>query len=202
VIGNPDRIVGEVSPGAASSLQGAVGLRRAGGGSGPLGLSPGLSIWHVKCKLHLLGQGRGRDSEEEAAMTEAGYGDTARAGEREIDRKDTGIRILLTILFVLIWGVVESVLGLIILFALLWALITKQPPAVGVRALANRIITYYYRIGRYLTYNESLVPFPFSDFPEALEESRWTPEPRESESLGRVRPAGDRREPEREATDD
>jgi hypothetical protein len=135
-------------------------------------------------------------------MTEADYGNAARASESEIDRKDTGIRILLTILFVLIGGVVESVLGLIVLFALLWALITKQPPGVGVRALANRIIAYYYRIGRYLTYNESLVPFPFSDFPEALEESRWTPDPREAESLGLARPAGDEEEPDREATDD
>ena len=135
-------------------------------------------------------------------MTEAEDGNAARASESEIDRKDTGIRILLTILFVLIVGVVESVLGLIILFALLWALITKQPPAVGVRAFANRIIAYYYRIGRYLTYNESLAPFPFSDFPEALEESSWAPEPRESESLGLARPPGDDREPEREASDD
>jgi hypothetical protein len=135
-------------------------------------------------------------------MTEAAYGNAARAGEREIDRKDTGIRILLTVLFVLIVGVVESVLGLIVLFALLWALITKQPPGVGVRGLANRIITYYYRIGRYLTYNESLAPFPFSDFPEALEESRWTPDPRESESLGLARPLGDDDEAEREASDD
>ena len=135
-------------------------------------------------------------------MTEVEYSNAARASEREIDRKDTGIRILLTILFVLIVGVVESVLGLIILFALLWALITKQPPGLGVRALANRIITYYYRIGRYLTYNESRVPFPFSDFPEALEESCWTPEPRESESLGLARPAGNDGEAEREASDD
>jgi hypothetical protein len=135
-------------------------------------------------------------------MTEADYGNAARASESEIDRKDTGIRILLTILFVLIVGLVESVLGLIILFALLWALITKQPPAVGVRALANRIIAYYYRIGRYLTYNESLAPFPFSDFPEALEESSWAPEPRESESLGLARPAGDDDEAEREASED
>jgi hypothetical protein len=135
-------------------------------------------------------------------MTEADYGNAARASESEIDRKDTGIRILLTILFVLIVGLVESVLGLIILFALLWALITKQPPAVGVRALANRIIAYYYRIGRYLTYNESLAPFPFSDFPEALEESSWAPEPRESESLGLAWPAGDDDEAEREASED
>ena len=135
-------------------------------------------------------------------MTEAEYGDAARASESEIDRKDTGIRILLTLLFALIAGLVESVVGLIIVFALLWALITKQPPSLGVRALANRIISYYYRIGRYLTYNESLVPFPFSEFPEALEKSRWTKDPRESESLGLPRSAGNDGKSERETTDD
>jgi hypothetical protein len=134
-------------------------------------------------------------------MTEEEYGNAARASGCEIDRKDTGIRILLTLLFALIASVVESVVALIIVFALPWALITKQPPGLRVRALANRIITYYYRIGRYLTYNESLVPFPFSEFPEAFEESRWTPDARESESLGLPRSAGDDGESEREATD-
>jgi hypothetical protein len=135
-------------------------------------------------------------------MTEADRGDAAKAGESEIDRKDTGIRILLTILFVVIVQVLETVLGLIILFALLWALITKQAPGIGVRGLANRIISYYYRIGRYLTYNEAPVPFPFSEFPEALEEPCWAPEPRESESLGLVRPAGEGGESERDARED
>jgi hypothetical protein len=120
-------------------------------------------------------------------MTEAEYGNAARASGCEIDRKDTGIRILLTLLFALIAGLVESVLAVIIVFALVWALITKQPPGLRVRALANRIITYYYRIGRYLTYNESRAPFPFSDFPDAFEESRWTPA---SESLGLSRSPG------------
>lgn len=135
-------------------------------------------------------------------MTEADRGDAAAASESEIARKDTGIRILLTILFVLIAQVLDTVLGLIILFALLWALITKQAPGTGVRGLANRIVSYYYRIGRYLTYNEALVPFPFSEFPEAVEEPRWAARPSESESLGLARPAGEDGEPEPEASED
>jgi len=135
-------------------------------------------------------------------MTEADRGNAARASESEIDRKDTGIRVLLTVLFAVIASVVETVLGLIILFGLLWALITKQAPGARVRVLANRIVSYYYRIGRYLTYNESQVPFPFSEFPEALEESSWAPEPRESESLGLARPAGEEGQAEDEAGDE
>ncbi len=107
-------------------------------------------------------------------MTETEYANDVPADEYEIDRKDTGIRILLAILFILINYVIDMIVGLIVVFGLVWALITKQAPALRVRTLANRIITYSYRIGRYLTYNEARVPFPFSDFPEALEESGWT----------------------------
>ena len=106
--------------------------------------------------------------------TEAEYASADRASD-EIERRDTGIRILLTILFALIATVVETVLSVIVLFALIWALVTRQAPSLRVRTLANRIIAYYYRIGRYLTYNESRVPFPFSDFPDALEEPQWRP---------------------------
>ncbi len=104
--------------------------------------------------------------------------------EHEVDRADTGIRIALTLLFVLIAAVVESVLSVIVVFELLWTLITKQAPSPRVRDLANRIVGYYYRIGRYLTYNESRVPFPFTDCPRALAGDGWNPEERESSALG------------------
>ena len=120
-------------------------------------------------------------------MTEAVDASTARDSDHEIERRDTGIRILLTILFALIGSVVETVLWVIVLFALVWTLVTRQAPSPRVRAFANRIVAYYYRIGRYLTYNESRAPFPFSDFPDAFEESRWTPA---SESLGLSRSPG------------
>lgn len=111
--------------------------------------------------------------------------------EDEVDRGETGIRILLTLLFALIATVIESVIGVIVIFELLWTLLTKQAPSPRVREFANRIISYYYRIGRYLTYNESRVPFPFSDFPAAIEGDAWNPEERESEALGLPRDSSD-----------
>jgi hypothetical protein len=86
-----------------------------------------------------------------------------------IERKDTGIRILLSILFGVIVQVVETVLGIVVLFSLAFALITKRPPGDWVRRFANRTVSYLYHILRYLTYNESEPPFPFSDFPPELE---------------------------------
>lgn len=87
----------------------------------------------------------------------------------EIERKDTGIRMLLTLLFVFILHVVEAVLALTVLFSLAVALITKRPPGERVRDFANRTLSYLYHIVRYLTYNEQQTPFPFSDFPPAVE---------------------------------
>lgn len=87
----------------------------------------------------------------------------------EIERKDTGIRLLFTLLFVVILHAVEAVLAVTVLFSLAVALITKRPPGERVRSFANRTSSYLYRIVRYLTYNEHQAPFPFADFPQEVE---------------------------------
>jgi hypothetical protein len=87
----------------------------------------------------------------------------------EIDRKETGFRILYSLLFWVIAGVVEMVVGALVVFELLFALVTKREPPGRVRVLANRVIAYFYRVGRYLTYNEPDPPFPFSEFPTEIE---------------------------------
>ena len=90
-----------------------------------------------------------------------------------VPRRETGLRILLTILFLLIAGVIETVLVLVVIFELGAALITQSPPSPRVRELANRIVSYYYKLGRYMTYSDSRIPFPFADFPAALEPDAW-----------------------------
>lgn len=124
-------------------------------------------------------------------------------GGDEIPRSETGLRILLTILFVLIAGVLETVLAVLVLFELGVALVTQRAPSDRVRELANRIISYYYRLGRYMTYNESRVPFPFDDFPEPVEPDAFDPEDSESKALGiRSRANGiDEPEPEEDEED-
>lgn len=83
----------------------------------------------------------------------------------EIEREQTGIRILYTILFVLVIQVVEFVLGLVILFELGFALATRSGPPDRVRAFADRVLRYAYQVVQYLTYNRDDPPFPFDDFP-------------------------------------
>ncbi len=89
--------------------------------------------------------------------------------EQEIERRQTGVRALLTLLFLVISRVVGSVLFLTVLFELLFTAITKSPPPERVRQFANRVVTYLYRMGRYVTYAETAPPFPFSEFPEEVE---------------------------------
>ena len=88
-----------------------------------------------------------------------------------IERKDTGIRILLSLLFWVIMEVVKTVLAVIVIFELIFTLITKKPPSEGVRTFANRALSYQYRLLRYLTHNEPYRPFPLSEFPPEVEPS-------------------------------
>lgn len=108
--------------------------------------------------------------------------------EIQIERKETAVRVLVTLLFVVIAEVVvEVILGVVILFDLAYTLITKQLPPERVRRFANRTISYLYRILRYLTYNDTERPFPFSDFPLEVESSAG---PREIRELAAEREPG------------
>jgi hypothetical protein len=101
-----------------------------------------------------------------------------------VSRRDTGLRILLSLLFVIVASLVETVLALIVVFELGVALVTERPPSTRIRDLANRIIAYYYRVGRYLTYNESRIPFPFDELPQPLEGDSFRADESESRALG------------------
>ena len=87
-----------------------------------------------------------------------------------IERKDTGTRVALSILFGVIWSLVESGLFVIVVFGLIWSLVTQQAPPLRLRQFSNRLVSYSYEIWRYLTQNDPTAPFPFSDLPEAREE--------------------------------
>ncbi len=89
----------------------------------------------------------------------------------EIERKDTGVRVVLSLLYWIILEVVKMVVAVLVIFELLYTLITKKPPSEGVRTFANRALSYQYRMLRYLTFNEPHRPFPLSEFPPEVEPS-------------------------------
>jgi len=85
-----------------------------------------------------------------------------------VSRKQIGIRLLYTILFLFILGIVIVIVKLVVFFQFIYFFITQKPNE-SVRQFSNKISTYGYRIFRYITLNESQRPFPFTDLPPELE---------------------------------
>ena len=83
-------------------------------------------------------------------------------------RQQVAIRLLYTLLYMVIFELVKTIVILISLFEYFFLLVTLQhnEPA---RTFANKVATYGYRVMRYLTLNENQRPFPFSDFPAEIE---------------------------------
>jgi hypothetical protein len=87
----------------------------------------------------------------------------------EVNRTETGIRILLSLLFMVAVRVVGLVLFVVIVFELLYTLITQRRPGGEVRRFARRTLDYAVAAVRYLTYNDDEPPFPFTEFPRETE---------------------------------
>jgi hypothetical protein len=107
--------------------------------------------------------------------------------EPRIERHDTLMRMLYSLVFFFISRLVLAAIGLLVVFELVYTLVTMTAPSLRVREFGNRAVAYLYRIHRYLTHNEAELPFPFSDFPKELEPSRWPydiPEATDLETLG------------------
>ena len=96
--------------------------------------------------------------------------------DESIDRGETAVRALKTLVFFVIARVAQAVLVVVILFELLYVLITQQKPSDAVRRFAERVLAYVVEIVRYLTYNDEDAPFPFREFPPQ-------PEPDEPDRL-------------------
>ena len=83
-------------------------------------------------------------------------------------RNRIAIRLLYTLLFPPIYGICNFLVILTTLFQFALLLITLQHSE-PVRSFANRVISYEYRIWRYVSLNSSQRPFPFAEFPAELE---------------------------------
>lgn len=89
-------------------------------------------------------------------------------------RRQTGIRILASLFFgIVVWGILETLVFLIVIFQIIYTLIAERPNS-WLIGFANYTIAYFYRVIRYLTFNEDRVPFPFSRFPEEIEKPEFT----------------------------
>ena len=84
--------------------------------------------------------------------------------------KQIGIRLLYTILFLFILGIVVIIAKVVVAFQFIYLFSTGKANN-SVREFSNKISTYGYRVLRYITLNENRRPFPFTDFTRELEPS-------------------------------
>ena len=85
-----------------------------------------------------------------------------------VTRGQIALRLLYTLLFVAVFCILKAIIYLTTLFQFVYLFITLQHSE-PVRAFANKVTTYAYRVWRYITLNENRRPFPFTDFPETME---------------------------------
>lgn len=80
-------------------------------------------------------------------------------------RKNIGIRLLYTVFFVIVLEILKTIIQVAVLFQYVYLFIT-QTYCNPVIAFSNKVSVYAYRVMRYITLNENMRPFPFSDFPK------------------------------------
>ena len=86
----------------------------------------------------------------------------------KLSLREIGIRLLYSLLFLIIFAIVETIVQITVLFQFIHLFFIRREND-AVRNATNKLSTYAYKVLRYLTMNEHQRPFPFTDWPEALE---------------------------------
>lgn len=84
------------------------------------------------------------------------------------ERKDIVKRTLFSIFFVIVLSILRILLTFITVIQYCILIITTSYNS-NLREFSNKIITYIYKILRYITLCDSECPYPFSDFPNIIE---------------------------------
>ena len=85
-----------------------------------------------------------------------------------LSRGQIATRLLITVLFLPINGIVNATIVLTTLFQYVYLLVTLQHSE-PVRVFANKVIGYGYRVWRFISLNDNRRPFPFTELPGELE---------------------------------
>lgn len=86
--------------------------------------------------------------------------------KQNIKDHSTWMRGLYIVLFTVIYSVTEIVIALIVTFQFLSVLLTRQTND-KLLSLSMSLSTYIFQILKYVTFNSSERPYPFSDFPDS-----------------------------------
>ena len=81
-----------------------------------------------------------------------------------IPRGKIGIRLIFTLIFLVILSLMHFIIQMTTLIQYVILLITRSYSE-PLRSFSNKAAAYVYRIIRYITLNDNIRPFPFTDFP-------------------------------------
>ncbi len=90
--------------------------------------------------------------------------------ESGVTRKQIGLRLLYTVLFLIVFEVLKLIIQVTVLFQYVYLLIAKDYSK-PLRAFSDRLAAYAYKVIRYVTLNDNQRPFPFGEFPPEGESS-------------------------------
>jgi len=88
--------------------------------------------------------------------------------EGGIPRGKIGIRLIFTLIFLVILSAMHFIIQMLTLVQYAILLITRSYSE-PLRSFSNKAAAYVYRLIRYVTLNENTSPFPFTDFPQEIE---------------------------------
>ena len=89
--------------------------------------------------------------------------------EIKASRKQIGIRLLYTVLYLIVFEVLKVVIQITTVFQFIYLLVTRKYSE-PLRRFSNKVATYAYQVIRYLTLNANFRPFPFHDFPAEMDQ--------------------------------
>lgn len=84
--------------------------------------------------------------------------------KENLGNRQTWMRVLYMLLFVLLYGVAEVVVTAVVLFQLGATLVTGEENE-RLRNFGRQLATYLYQVVAYLTFAREARPFPFSPWP-------------------------------------
>ena len=86
-----------------------------------------------------------------------------------VPRKKIAIRFVYALFFLLLFEIIKIIFQITVVFQYCYLLVTRTY-STPVREFSNKLAVYAYRLMRYATLNENLRPFPFTSFPETMED--------------------------------
>ena len=94
--------------------------------------------------------------------------ETKEVAKSTLSRKQIAIRLLYTIMYLIIFEILKTIIQITVVFQYIYLLITQKHSG-PLKNFSNKVATYAYKVISYVTLNDNIRPFPFQEFPVEME---------------------------------